>query len=136
MRTSGGSIKHDISVPISAVPDFIEAANAAVARLVPGLRPVVFGHLGDGNLHYNVSQPEALDFKAAKESFLVRWYDVQHEVHELVLKFGGSISAEHGIGIMKRDELAQIKDPAAIKLMRALKHAIDPLNIMSPGKAV
>lgn len=83
-----------------------------------------------------MSQPEALDFKAEKESFLVRWYDIQHQVHDLVRKFGGSISAEHGVEIMKRDELAQIKDPAAMKLMRALKRAIDPLNITNPGKVV
>jgi D-lactate dehydrogenase (cytochrome) len=135
-KHEGGSIKHDISVPIGAVPDFIRAANAAVTRLIPGARPVVFGHLGDGNLHYNVSQPVDPDPKAAKESFLARWYDVQHHIHQIVGKFGGSISAEHGIGIMKRAELDQFKDPAAMKLMRALKGAIDPLNILNPGKVV
>jgi FAD/FMN-containing dehydrogenase len=135
-KHEGGSIKHDISVPISAVPDFIEAANAEVARLIPAARPVIFGHLGDGNLHYNVSQPAARDPKLAKETFLARWYDVQHRVHEIVGEFGGSISAEHGVGVMKRDELNRVKDPTAMTLMRSLKNAIDPLNILNPGKVV
>jgi FAD/FMN-containing dehydrogenase len=135
-KHEGGSIKHDISVPVGAVPDFIRVANAAVTRLIPGARPVVFGHLGDGNLHYNVSQPVDTDPKAAKESFLARWYEVQHHVHELVRELGGSISAERGIGIMKRDELHQVKDPSAMRLMRALKYAVDPLNILNPGKVV
>jgi FAD/FMN-containing dehydrogenase len=135
-KHEGGSIKHDISVPISAIPDFIDAANAEVTRLIPGARPVIFGHLGDGNLHYNVSQPSGSDFGAAKERILSRWYDVQHRVHATVGKFSGSISAEHGVGVMKRDELDQVKDPVAMRLMRSLKDAIDPLNILNPGKVV
>lgn len=135
-KHEGGSIKHDVSVPISVIPEFIEAADAEVTKLIPGARPVVFGHLGDGNLHYNVSQPIEADFAAAKERFLSRWYDVQHGVHEIVRRHGGSISAEHGVGVMKRDEIATIKDPTAMTLMRVLKNTMDPQNILNPGKVV
>ena len=108
-KHEGGSIKHDISVPISAVPDFIEAANAEVARLMPEARPVIFGHLGDGNLHYNVSQPAASDPRVAKESFLSRWYDVQHRVHEIVggfrrLYFRGAWRWRHEAGRTRSGE--------------------------------
>jgi len=131
-KPEGGSIKHDISVPIAAVPAFIEAANAAVMRLIPGSRPVPFGHLGDGNIHYNVSQPVGGD----KEQFLARWHEVNAVVFEIVLKMGGSISAEHGIGVMKRDELPEVKDKVAIEVMRGIKALLDPLNIMNPGKVL
>jgi len=131
-KPEGGSIKHDISVPVVAVPDFIEQANAAVVKLIPGCRPVPFGHLGDGNIHYNVSQPvggEAADF-------LSRWHEVNAVVFEIVLKMGGSISAEHGIGVLKRDELPEVKDKVAIELMRGIKAMLDPLGIMNPGKVL
>src|ERR1700712_2046110 len=131
-KPEGGSIKHDISVPVAAVPDFIEEANAAVVKLVPGSRPVPFGHLGDGNIHYNVSQPIGAD----TANFLGRWHDVNAVVFAIVLRMGGSISAEHGIGVLKRDELPDVKDQVAVELMRGIKAMLDPLNIMNPGKVL
>ncbi|MCS3446856.1 MULTISPECIES: FAD-binding oxidoreductase [Bradyrhizobium] len=131
-KPEGGSIKHDISVPVAAVPAFIEEANAAVVKLVPGSRPVPFGHLGDGNIHYNVSQPVG----ANAADFLARWHDVNAVVFEIVLRMGGSISAEHGIGVLKRDELPDVKDKVAIELMRQVKAMLDPLGIMNPGKVL
>jgi len=131
-KPEGGSIKHDISVPVAAVPDFIEEANAAVVKLIPGSRPVPFGHLGDGNIHYNVSQP--VGGNAA--DFLARWHEVNEVVFAIVLRMGGSISAEHGIGVLKRDELPDVKDKVAIELMRGIKAMLDPLGIMNPGKVL
>jgi len=131
-KPEGGSIKHDISVPIAAAPAFIEEANAAVVKLIPGSRPVPFGHLGDGNIHYNVSQP----IGANAADFLARWHEVNAVVFEIVLRMGGSISAEHGIGVLKRDELPEVKDKVAIELMRGIKAAFDPLGIMNPGKVL
>lgn len=131
-KPEGGSIKHDISVPVAAVPAFIEEANAAVVKLIPGSRPVPFGHLGDGNIHYNVSQP--IGGNAA--DFLARWHDVNAVVFEIVLRMGGSISAEHGIGVLKRDELPDVKDKVAIELMRSIKTMLDPFGIMNPGKVL
>ena len=131
-RQVGGSIKHDISVPVADVPAFIREANEAVVTLVPGARPLPFGHLGDGNIHYNVAQPVDAD----KAAFLERWHDVNKVVFDVVLKYGGSISAEHGIGIMKRDLLPSIKDPVAMDLMRALKRTLDPNGILNPGKVL
>jgi FAD/FMN-containing dehydrogenase len=114
-RQIGGSVKHDISVPVAHVPAFLREADAAVIKLIPGARPLPFGHLGDGNIHYNIAQPV---------------------VFEVVLKYGGSISAEHGIGIMKRDLLPTIKDPVAMELMRTLKRTLDPNGILNPGKVL
>src|SRR6516165_7574858 len=131
-KPEGGSIKHDFSVPVAAVPAFIAEANAAVVRLIPGARPVPFGHLGDGNIHYNVSQPIGGD----TADFLARWHDVNAVVFEIVLRMGGSISAEHGIGVLKRDELPEVKDKVAIELMRSIKAMLDPLGIMNPGKVL
>jgi D-lactate dehydrogenase (cytochrome) len=131
-KPEGGSIKHDISVPVAAVPAFIEEANAAVVKLIPGSRPVPFGHLGDGNIHYNVSQPIGAD----TANFLARWHEVNAVVFAIVLKMGGSISAEHGIGVLKRDELPEVKDKVAIELMRGVKAMLDPLGIMNPGKVL
>jgi len=131
-KPEGGSIKHDISVPVAAVPDFIAEANAAVVKLIAGARPVPFGHLGDGNLHYNVSQPVGGD----TAEFMARWHEVNAVVFEIVLRMGGSISAEHGIGVLKRDELPEVKDKTAIELMRAFKAMLDPLGIMNPGKVL
>jgi FAD/FMN-containing dehydrogenase len=131
-KPEGGSIKHDISVPVAAVPAFIAEANAAVTKLIPGSRPVPFGHLGDGNIHYNVSQP----IGANTADFLARWHDVNAVVFEIVLRMGGSISAEHGIGVLKREELPQVKDKVAIELMRSIKALLDPLGIMNPGKVL
>jgi D-lactate dehydrogenase (cytochrome) len=131
-RQVGGSIKHDISVPVAHVPAFIREADEAVVKLIPGARPLPFGHLGDGNIHYNVAQPVEAD----KAQFLERWHDVNKVVFDVVLKYGGSISAEHGIGIMKRDILPSIKDPVAMELMRALKRTLDPNGILNPGKVL
>lgn len=131
-KPEGGSIKHDVSVPVAAVPDFIEQADAAVVKLIPGSRPVPFGHLGDGNIHYNVSQP--IGDKA--EDFLARWHDVNEVVFAIVKRLGGSISAEHGIGVLKRDELPDVKDKVAIELMRGIKAMLDPQGIMNPGKVL
>ncbi len=136
-KPEGGSIKHDISVPVAAVPAFIAEANAAVAKVMPGARPVPFGHLGDGNIHYNVSQPsETLGDKAGREAFLSRWHDVSDVVFEVVLRMGGSISAEHGIGQLKAADLPGVKDPVAMELMRSFKAMLDPLNILNPGKVL
>jgi FAD/FMN-containing dehydrogenase len=131
-RHAGGSIKHDVSVPVAAVPDFLKEANAAVIALIPGARPLPFGHLGDGNIHYNVSQPADGD----KAEFLKRWDDVNAVVFAVVGKFGGSISAEHGIGVMKRDALPKVKDPVAYALMLSLKRMLDPNGILNPGKVL
>jgi FAD/FMN-containing dehydrogenase len=131
-KPEGGSVKHDVSVPIALIPEFLEQADAAVQNVVPGARPVPFGHAGDGNIHYNISQPVGAD----KAQFLARWDEVNAAVHGVVTKLGGSISAEHGIGVMKRDLLPGVKDPVALDLMRTLKRTLDPSNILNPGKVV
>jgi FAD/FMN-containing dehydrogenase len=131
-KREGASIKHDIAVPIGAVPEFLTRATEAVLKIVPGARPVSFGHLGDGNIHFNFSVPKGGDAAA----FLAKWDVVQHAVHEIVHAFAGSISAEHGIGVMKRADLARYKSAAEIDLMRALKRTLDPKNILNPGKLI
>ncbi len=131
-RHIGASVKHDVSVPVAAVPAFIEQANAAVTKLIPGCRPLPFGHMGDGNIHYNVTQPEGAD----REQFLKRWDEVNAVVFAVVKKLGGSISAEHGVGVMKRDILPDYKDPVAIELMRGIKQLLDPNGILNPGKVL
>jgi D-lactate dehydrogenase (cytochrome) len=131
-KPEGGSVKHDVSVPIALIPEFLEKADAAVQKVVPGARPVPFGHAGDGNIHYNISQPVGTD----KTQFLARWDEVNAAVYGVVAKLGGSISAEHGIGVMKRDLLPEFKDPVALELMRTLKRTLDPSNILNPGKVI
>ena len=131
-KPEGGSIKHDISVPVASVPAFIAESDAAVVKLIPGSRPVPFGHLGDGNIHYNVSQP----IGANAADFLARWHELNAVVFAIVMRMGGSISAEHGIGVLKRDELPDVKDKVAISLMRGIKAQLDPLGIMNPGKVL
>src|SRR5215475_4269831 len=131
-RYEGGSIKHDVSVPVAAVPAFIKEATDAVTKLIPGARPLPFGHLGDGNIHYNVTQPVGAD----KAAYLERWHDVNAVVFEVVTKHGGSISAEHGIGVIKRDLLPKVKGPVAYDLMRTLKRTLDPKGILNPGKVL
>jgi FAD/FMN-containing dehydrogenase len=131
-RYAGGSIKHDVSVPVAAVPAFISEANEAVTKFIPGTRPLPFGHLGDGNIHYNVTQPEGAD----KDEYLKRWDDVNAVVFAVVKKYGGSISAEHGVGVVKRDILPSVKDPVALDLMRGLKRMLDPNGILNPGKVL
>ena len=131
-KPEGGSIKHDISVPVAAVPAFLAEADAAVEKLIPGARPFAFGHLGDGNIHYNVSQPVGAD----TGKYLARWHEMNDEVHAVVAKHHGSISAEHGIGVLKRDELPHVKDPVALQIMKSIKATLDPLNILNPGKVL
>jgi D-lactate dehydrogenase (cytochrome) len=131
-KPEGGSIKHDIAVPISAIPRFLDEASRAVIAAVPGARPVPFGHLGDGNIHFNISQPEGGD----KAAFLARRDEVNGIVHDIAHGLGGSISAEHGIGQAKIDEITRYKSPIALETMRAVKRALDPLGIMNPGKVV
>ncbi|EJF90509.1 FAD-binding oxidoreductase [Bartonella tamiae] len=126
----GGSIKHDISVPIASIPDFIVEAENIVQELSPGARTVCFGHMGDGNLHYNISQP----VKSDRQAFLNLWEDMNHRIHTLVMRYHGAFSAEHGIGQLKRDELKAFKSPVALDLMRGIKKLFDPYNIMNPGK--
>jgi D-lactate dehydrogenase (cytochrome) len=131
-KAEGGSIKHDVSVPVAAVPDFIAAASAAVEAMIPGCRQAAFGHLGDGNVHFNVSQPVGADAAA----YLARWDEMSTRVNGIVAALGGSISAEHGIGYLKRDVLPDVKDKVALDLMRALKRTLDPNNILNPGKVL
>jgi D-lactate dehydrogenase (cytochrome) len=126
----GASIKHDVSVPVSKVPAFIQQANATAAALVPGIRPYAYGHMGDGNVHYNLSQPEAL----SAEDFMARQPEIQRRVHDVAISLGGSISAEHGVGLTKRAEIARVKPPIELELMRRLKAALDPEGLMNPGK--
>jgi FAD/FMN-containing dehydrogenase len=131
-KPEGGSIKHDISVPVSRMADFIARADVAVRALVPDCRPVAFGHVGDGNVHFNVSQPVGAD----RAVFLARWGEVNKVVHDIAAGLDGSISAEHGIGRLKRDELVHYKGAVELDLMRAVKAALDPRGIMNPGKMV
>lgn len=131
-KFEGGSIKHDVSVPVAAVPDFLDQMATAVATAAPGARLVAFGHLGDGNIHANVSQPIGAD----KAAFLGRWSEINGVVHEIVRRLDGSISAEHGIGVLKRDLLPGVKDPVALEVMRALKQTLDPKGILNPGKVL
>ncbi|MGO4738211.1 FAD-binding oxidoreductase [Bosea sp. 2KB_26] len=128
-RFEGGSIKHDISVPLHATPDFLARAIATVEAMIPGCRPVAFGHLGDGNIHFNVSQPIGAD----KEVFLARWDEINRAVHAIVTEMRGSISAEHGIGRLKRYLLPSVKDPVELALMKTLKATLDPQGILNPG---
>jgi FAD/FMN-containing dehydrogenase len=131
-RHIGASIKHDISVPIGNIPAFIAEADAAVMKFIPGTKTLPFGHVGDGNIHYNVMQPEGAD----KAKFLARWDEVNAVVFEVVKKYGGSISAEHGVGVMKQGILPRYKDPVALDLMRTLKRTLDPNGILNPGKVL
>jgi D-lactate dehydrogenase (cytochrome) len=132
IRHLGGSIKHDVSVPVASVPAFIAETGEALVKLIPGSRPMPFGHLGDGNIHYNLTQPEGADTAA----FLKRWDEVNEVVFAIVGKYHGSISAEHGIGIIKRDHLPKVKDPVAYDLMKTLKKTLDPKGILNPGKVL
>jgi FAD/FMN-containing dehydrogenase len=128
----GASIKNDISVPISKVPEFIRRADAAVAARCPGVRPVAFGHIGDGNVHYNLQQPVGAD----DAEFLARWDELTALVIDVVRDLGGSFSAEHGIGLLKVRELADFKSPVELDLMRTVKNALDPKGLMNPGKVL
>jgi len=131
-KPEGGSIKHDVSVPVSRIPAFMAEALAAAESLIPGIRPVPFGHVGDGNLHFNFTQPVAMD----KQVYLAKWEALNRVVHDLVIAHGGSISAEHGIGVLKREEARRYKSAVELDLMRRIKEALDPKGIMNPGKGV
>lgn len=129
----GLNIKHDISVPISAIPAFVQATDALLQQAIPGVRLVNFGHLGDGNLHYNVQAPLGVDaavFLREQEPLVNRL------VFDSVVQFGGSISAEHGVGSLKVDHLAHYKSPVALQAMRAIKQALDPHNLLNPGRVL
>jgi FAD/FMN-containing dehydrogenase len=128
----GVSIKHDVSVPVSAVPAFLREATPAVESFVPGSRVIAFGHLGDGNIHFNVMQPPGAD----RQRYLDLWRPMNAIVHAIVARYGGSYSAEHGIGQLKRDLLAAAKDPAALSLMRQIKATLDPHGVLNPGKVL
>ncbi|MEX1165651.1 MAG: FAD-linked oxidase C-terminal domain-containing protein, partial [Hydrogenophaga sp.] len=129
----GKTIKHDIALPISAIADFIERTDAELTNAFPGQRLVVFGHVGDGNLHYNLSPAEG-DTDTAR--FTALEDPVNRLVHDAVNAFDGSISAEHGLGVLRRDESARYKSATELALMRAIKHALDPHNLMNPGKVL
>jgi D-lactate dehydrogenase (cytochrome) len=131
-KPEGGSIKHDVSVPVSRIPAFLAEADAAVHALIPDARICAFGHLGDGNIHYNISQPVGAD----KAAFIARWREVNAVVHAVVHKHTGSISAEHGVGQLKRDELVASRPAIETELMRRIKQAFDPAGIMNPGKVI
>ena len=124
----GGSVKLDITVPIFDIPAFLAKADAAILKAVPGARPVAFGHFGDGNIHYNIGRPEAME----TEEFLARWDELSNIAFDVVESFGGSISAEHGIGIMKKHDLVKRSDSVKLSLLKAVKNALDPDNIMNP----
>mgnify|MGYP002630751394 CR=1 FL=1 len=132
LRLGGASIKHDVAVPVSRVAEFLRRAGKLVETEIPGVRPTAFGHMGDGNIHYNLSPPPDM----AEDAFLALWEDINHKVHDLVAEMGGSFSAEHGVGLMKRGELARFKSTTEIDMMRAVKAALDPGNIMNPGKVL
>lgn len=128
----GGSIKHDVAVPVSRVAEFIDVATKACEAEMPGVRVCAFGHFGDGNIHFNLSQPVGMD----KGEYLAQWGRFNRVVHDIVHGMRGSIAAEHGIGLIKRDELLHYKDAVALDLMRSVKRALDPQNLLNPGKVV
>jgi len=128
----GGSIKHDVSVPIASVPEVIAEGIRVAEALIPGIRPVPFGHLGDGNIHFNFSQPVGAD----KAAYIAQWDALNRVVHAVVLEHGGSVSAEHGIGALKRHLLAEVKDPVAMEVMRSVKSTLDPNGTLNPGKVL
>jgi FAD/FMN-containing dehydrogenase len=132
-KIEGLSIKHDIAVPISRVAEFLASAGAALRQEYPGVRIVAFGHVGDGNIHYNLSMPDAERNKA----FLAQYeHDVHHSVYDIVARLEGSIAAEHGLGQLKREEITHYKSPLELELMRNIKHTLDPAGLMNPGKVL
>jgi FAD/FMN-containing dehydrogenase len=131
-KAEGPNIKHDISLPVSAIPEYLDAAQSALSAAFPGVRFVVFGHLGDGNLHYNLAAPDGVE----AAGFMANAERANRIVHDLVAARGGSISAEHGIGQLKRDELGRYKSEVELDVMRAVKRALDPRGLMNPGKVL
>lgn len=132
-RARGPAVQHDISVPVERMPDFVEASAPLIEARWPGTEAIAFGHLGDGNVHYHVIAPGAGD---ARTWHAGQGKEISRYVHDLVTQWGGSISAEHGIGRLKRDELARLGDPVAMHMLRAVKHALDPQGLLNPGKLV
>jgi FAD/FMN-containing dehydrogenase len=132
----GPTIKHDISLPISRIADFIESTDAALADAYPEARLAVFGHVGDGNLHYNLSPLAGERTPAKRDRFRALESEINRLVHDAVVAHDGSISAEHGLGVLRRDESARFKSPLELQLMRAVKNALDPLGLMNPGKLI
>ena len=130
---AGANIKHDIALPISAIAPFVARVDAELQRAFPGVRVVNFGHFGDGNLHYNVQSPQGMDNTAFVRDCEAA---VNAIVYAAVADFDGSISAEHGIGELKRDELVRRKSPVALAMMRSIKQALDPMNLMNPGRVL
>lgn len=128
----GGSIKHDVSVPVSKVPDLIKRGTKAAQDMIPGIRPCPFGHVGDGNIHFNFTQPVDMD----KKTYLAKWDSLNHLIHDIVTDLGGSISAEHGIGQLKRDELATRASSVKIQLLKKIKTALDEKNKLNPNKII
>ena len=131
-RREGNNIKHDVSVPIARISEFIARADAIVEKICPGARPIQLGHFGDGNVHYNICQPLTMDNSA----FLKFWEPMSNAIHALVAEMDGSISAEHGIGRMKRASLPKYKSAVEMDLMRGIKAAFDPNGILNPGKVL
>jgi FAD/FMN-containing dehydrogenase len=131
-KREGASVKNDVSVPVSKVPELIRRSSEACRQLIPGIRPVPFGHLGDGNIHMNLEQPVGMDPAA----FLARSHDIMDTVNAVVRDLGGSFSAEHGIGRLKTDMMADWRGGAELALMQAIKAAVDPQGLMNPGKVL
>lgn len=131
-KHEGGSIKHDVSVPVGAIPVFLAEAIDAVETAFPGSRPVPFGHMGDGNIHFNVSQPPGAD----KAAFLARWDEMNAVVHAVVARHGGSVAAEHGVGVLKAGLIAAMRPALDIELMRRIKAALDPKDTLNPGRVL
>ena len=131
-KFEGGSIKHDVAIPVSKIPEFFELGVKAVKKACPGIRTVPFWHIGDGNIHFNLSQPVDMD----KQEYLSRWEEINHLVHQIVVDLDGSISAEHGIGTLKIDELKYFKPAVDIDTLKSIKLALDPNNIMNPGRII
>ncbi|HNY47651.1 MAG TPA: FAD-linked oxidase C-terminal domain-containing protein, partial [Casimicrobium sp.] len=131
-QRAGKNIKHDIAVPVSRIADFVASTNAEIEAKFSGIRMIVFGHLGDGNLHYNVSPPKGL----RGEDFGTIEAAVNRVTHDAVHRFNGSVSAEHGLGVLRRGEAARYKSAVELGMMRAIKNALDPQGIMNPGKSL
>jgi FAD/FMN-containing dehydrogenase len=131
-KLEGPSIKHDISIPVARLPEFVDKGIAAMKQVLPACRPVPFGHVGDGNLHFNCQSPPGM----SKAEFFGHGDAISHAIYDLVTAFGGSISAEHGIGRLKIDELPLYRSAVELDTMRAIKRALDPNNLMNPGKVV
>jgi FAD/FMN-containing dehydrogenase len=131
-KFEGGSIKHDVAVPVSALPQFIAEASTALETFMPGTRLCCFGHMGDGNMHFNVSQPIGMD----KQAYIEQWHPMNRVIHDTVAKYKGSFSAEHGVGVLKREDMTRYKSEIELDVMRSMKQALDPKGILNPGRVL